>query len=214
MTSSRTWANSALPQMETGAFRLEFDATPASSGIDGVVGLSSGPAGPTRIWPRLSGSIPRGRLMPEVAVLYGGSNDPVLAGTSYHFILDVNLTAHTYNASVVVSGAQVVIGTKLAVRFQQARVSSLSNIAAVATLEARPFERRAIGGASGAFGYHTAAKPDGHRRADGDFLRRGVGTAPMSYQWRKNGAAISGATASTYQTPSRLLRITALCLPR
>jgi len=28
-----------------------------------------------------------------------------------------------------------------------------------------------------------------------------TGTAPFSYQWRKNGAAISGATSSTYTTP-------------
>jgi len=29
-----------------------------------------------------------------------------------------------------------------------------------------------------------------------------TGTAPLSYQWRKNGANISGATASTYTTPA------------
>jgi len=29
-----------------------------------------------------------------------------------------------------------------------------------------------------------------------------AGTAPLSYQWRKNGAAISGATSSNYTTPS------------
>jgi VCBS repeat-containing protein len=29
-----------------------------------------------------------------------------------------------------------------------------------------------------------------------------TGTAPMSYQWRKNGAAISGATAASYTTPA------------
>jgi hypothetical protein len=28
------------------------------------------------------------------------------------------------------------------------------------------------------------------------------GTSPMTYQWKKNGAAISGATASTYTTPA------------
>jgi hypothetical protein len=29
-----------------------------------------------------------------------------------------------------------------------------------------------------------------------------TGTVPLSYQWQKNGAAISGATSSTYTTPS------------
>ena len=29
-----------------------------------------------------------------------------------------------------------------------------------------------------------------------------AGTAPLSYQWRKSGTAISGATASTYTTPA------------
>jgi hypothetical protein len=29
-----------------------------------------------------------------------------------------------------------------------------------------------------------------------------TGTAPMTYQWRKNGAAIRGATSSTYSTPA------------
>src|SRR5204862_6064241 len=28
-----------------------------------------------------------------------------------------------------------------------------------------------------------------------------VGTGPMSYQWRKNGSTIGGATASSYTTP-------------
>ncbi|HKD52439.1 MAG TPA: immunoglobulin domain-containing protein, partial [Candidatus Acidoferrum sp.] len=29
-----------------------------------------------------------------------------------------------------------------------------------------------------------------------------TGTAPLAYQWNKNGAAISGATSSTYTTPA------------
>jgi len=28
------------------------------------------------------------------------------------------------------------------------------------------------------------------------------GTAPLSYQWRKNNANISGATAASYTTPA------------
>jgi len=31
-----------------------------------------------------------------------------------------------------------------------------------------------------------------------------TGTAPLSYQWRKNGAAISGATSSSYTTPATI----------
>jgi len=33
------------------------------------------------------------------------------------------------------------------------------------------------------------------------FTVAATGTAPLSYQWRKNGVAISGATSSTYTTP-------------
>jgi photosystem II stability/assembly factor-like uncharacterized protein len=38
--------------------------------------------------------------------------------------------------------------------------------------------------------------------ATASFSVTATGTAPLSYQWRRNGAAISGATASTYTTPA------------
>jgi hypothetical protein len=34
------------------------------------------------------------------------------------------------------------------------------------------------------------------------FIVAATGTAPLSYQWRRNGVAISGATSSTYTTPA------------
>src|SRR5262249_21492004 len=34
------------------------------------------------------------------------------------------------------------------------------------------------------------------------FTVAATGTAPMSYQWKKNGTAIPGATASSYTTPA------------
>src|SRR5207244_984097 len=34
------------------------------------------------------------------------------------------------------------------------------------------------------------------------FTVAATGTAPLSYQWNKNGAAISGATSSSYTTPA------------
>ncbi|MCX8004390.1 MAG: immunoglobulin domain-containing protein [Burkholderiaceae bacterium] len=37
------------------------------------------------------------------------------------------------------------------------------------------------------------------------FTVTATGTAPLSYQWRRNGTAIAGATASTYTTPATTL---------
>jgi len=33
------------------------------------------------------------------------------------------------------------------------------------------------------------------------FTVRATGTAPLAYQWQKNGAALSGATSPSYTTP-------------
>ena len=34
---------------------------------------------------------------------------------------------------------------------------------------------------------------------------RATGTAPLSYQWEKNGANITGATSASYTTPATTL---------
>ena len=203
LASSRTWVNSALPQVETGTFRLQFDATPASTGIDGVIGLSSGPAGAYTSLAAIVRFNSTGTIDARNGAAYTAATAiPYSAGTSYHFILDVNLVAHTYNASVVVNGAQAVIGTKLLFRSEQAGVSSLSNIAAVATLGSQTICNVAVSAVPVAPSVTT--QPLSQTVTAGQtatFSVAATGTAPMSYQWRKNGAAISGATASTYQTP-------------
>ena len=129
MPSSGSWVNSTLPQVETGTFRLEFDATPASAPIDGVVGLSSGPASDFTNLAAIVRFNPNGTIDARNGAAYTAATSIVYsAGTTYHFILDVNVSAHTYNASVVVNGAAVVIGTQLAFRAEQAGVSSLNNV--------------------------------------------------------------------------------------
>ena len=202
MTSSRTWVNSALSQVETGTFRWQFDATPASTGIDGVIGLSSGPAS---AYTSLA-AIVRFNSTGTIDARNGGAYTaaatiPYSAGTSYHFILDVNLAVHTYNASVVVSGTQVVIGTNLAFRTEQAGVSSLSNLAAVAALGSQTICNVKVS----AVAPSVTTQPLSQTVTAGQtatFSVAGTGTAPMNYQWQKNGVAISGATSSTYQTPA------------
>src|SRR5437879_5359482 len=59
-----------------------------------------------------------------------------------------------------------------------------SSIASAWSITAQPTAQTVIGGQSATFS--VAA----------------TGTAPLSYQWNKNGAAVSGATSSSYTTPA------------
>jgi hypothetical protein len=199
--ASGTWMNSTLPQLETGTFRLAFDATPSSTGIDGTTGLSSGPASD---YPNLTAIVrfnSTGTIDARSGAAYtAASAIPYSAGTTYHFILDVNITAHTYNAYVVVGGTQLTIGSQLAFRSEQAAVSSLNNLGAVTTLGSQAICNIAVSAVAPAI----TTQPVSQTVTAGQtatFSVAGTGTAPMSYQWQKNGAAINGATSSTYQTP-------------
>jgi hypothetical protein len=130
--SSTNWVNSSLPLPETGAFRLAFDATPSSAGVDGVIGLSAGPASDYTNLAAMVRFNSTGTIDARNGAAYTAATAiPYAAATTYHFILNVNTTTHTYDAYVVVGGTQLVIGSQLAFRIEQAAVSSLSNIAAV-----------------------------------------------------------------------------------
>ncbi len=202
LSSSGSWVNSSLPQAQTGAFRVEFDATPSSAGIDGVVGLSSGPAGAFTSLAAIVRFNPAGTIDARNGAAYTAATAVTYtAGTTYHFILDVNVTAHTYNASVVVNGAPVVIGTTLAFRTEQAAVSSLNNLASMTSPGSQTICNVAVSAAAPSI----TTQPVSQTVTAGQtatFSVAGTGTAPMSYQWQKNGGAISGATSSTYQTPT------------
>ncbi len=205
VASSTTWINSALPQAETGTFRLAFDATPSSTGIDGVVGLSSGPAGDYSNLAAIVRFNATGTIDARNGAAYTAATAITYsAGTAYHFILDVNLPAHTYNASVVVNGAPQVIGTNLAFRSEQAGVSSVSNIAAITTLGSQTICNVVVSAVAPSITTQPLSQTVTSGQA-ATFSVAGTGTAPMSYQWQKNGAAIGGATSSTYQTPAATL---------
>ena len=201
LSSSGSWVNSSLPQAQTGAFRVEFDATPSSTGIDGVVGLSSGPASAYTSLAAIVRFNPAGTIDARNGAAYTAATAVAYtAGTTYHFILDVNLTAHTYNASVVVNGAPVVIGTTLAFRTEQAGVSSLNNLASMTSPGSQTICNVAVSAAAPSI----TTQPVSQTVTSGQtatFSASATGPALLSYQWQKNGAAIAGATSSTYQTP-------------
>ena len=113
--------------MQTSSFRIQFDVTPVAALEDGVTGLSAAPAAgyndlAAAVRFNLTGAIDArsgGRFVAATAI-------PYTAGTAYHFILDVNVGTHTYNAYVMLGSVQATIGTNLAFRTQQASVSSLA----------------------------------------------------------------------------------------
>ena len=51
-----------------------------------------------------------------------------MCSSDLHFILDVNIPAHTYNAYVVIGSAQTTLGSNLSFRTEQSTATALSNV--------------------------------------------------------------------------------------
>jgi hypothetical protein len=132
LVSSSGWSNSSLPQIETGSFQVQFDATPSAAALDSVVGLSSGPATAYTDLAAIVRFNSTGTIDARNGSAYTSlAPIPYLPGGTYHITMNVNVTAHTYDAYVLMGSAQTPIGTGLAFRTDQASVSSLGNLAAV-----------------------------------------------------------------------------------
>ena len=92
MLSSGQWVNTSLAQVKTGSFRVTYDATAASSTVDAVTGLSSGPASSFASLAAIIRFNSTGTLD-----AINGSGYAALSvihyagGVTYHFILDVNV---------------------------------------------------------------------------------------------------------------------------
>jgi hypothetical protein len=127
LLSAGTWVSTPLTQVQTSSFRIQFDGTPVDAIEDGVTGLSAAPAAG---YNDLAAAV-RFNNTGTIDARNGGSfvavkAIPYTAGTGYHFMLDVNVGTHTYNAYVMLGSVQTTIGTNLAFRTQQASVSSLA----------------------------------------------------------------------------------------
>jgi centrosomal CEP192-like protein/immunoglobulin I-set domain protein len=201
--SSGTWANIPLAQAQSGRFRITFDATPSASIVDAVHGLSSGSASAYA------------NMFVAVRFNAGGHIDvrngagytaatviPYAARVSYHFILDVNVATHTYNAYVMIGSVQTTIGIGLAFRNELASKSSLSYVAAMTTTGTSTFCNITLSNSSMAPTITT--QPVSQSVTAGQmasFWVANTGSAPLTYRWMKNGASISGANSSNYSTP-------------
>jgi hypothetical protein len=197
--SSGEWVNSPLSRVETHSFRISYDATPLSSEVDAVTGLSSGPASEYTdlaaiIRFNLKGAIDarNGSTYSAISVI------PYLAGATYHFIMDINISTHTYNAYVMLGSVRAPIGVNLAFRTEQASITSLNNLGVMTTRGSHSICQVAASSDSAPAITSQPASVSIRAGQNASFFVASTGTAPINYQWNKNGLPISGATSSTY----------------
>jgi hypothetical protein len=127
--SSGSWANTALSQGQASTFRVTYDGTPTSSSANAISGLSSGAA---QQYSDLATGVrfnPSGTLdVRNGSGFTAAANIGYQAGVTYHFILDVNVASHTYNAYVVILSRQITLGSNVAFRSEQSSDSILNTM--------------------------------------------------------------------------------------
>ena len=201
-SSSGTWANTKLAQAQSGSFRVTFDATASDTNVDAVQGLSSGPASS---YPSMFVAVrfnTGGHIDARNGYAYvAASAIPYAARVSYHFILDVNVATHTYNAYVMIGSMQTIIGTNLAFRNELAPTSALSYVALMTTPGSSTMCNVTLSNSLSAPSITT--QPMNQSVTAGRIANFSVATtgSAVTYQWMKNGVAISGANSSNYSTP-------------
>jgi hypothetical protein len=169
--SSGTWANTPLPQAQSGSFRITFDATPSATNVDAVEGLSSGSASAyanmfVAVRFNTSGHIDARNGSAYVAA----SVIPCATRVTYHFILDVNVATHSYNAYVMIGWLQATIRTGLAFRNELASPSSLGYVAADHSRQQHLLQHCFEQLFDGSVHHHAACEPIDHSWAYGHFF--------------------------------------------
>lgn len=203
LASVGSWVNAPLSQSETHSFRVSYDATPLNSTMDGVSGLSSGPAS---TYGSLAASVrfnSTGTIDARNGGAFTASSLRFVRGAAHHFILDINIAAHTYNAYVVIGGVQHTLGTNLAFRSEQAHVTALNEVGALTVMGSQTVCNISVTNDTAAPA--ITRQPASASVTTGQSFTFSVaasGTPAVTYQWSKNGTAISGATSSSYTTPA------------
>src|SRR6266704_2435157 len=135
LTSAGTWRNNSIPS-RAGGFEAQFDATPTTANMNGVVGLANGPAAD---WTNLAAIVrfnPTGTIDARNGGDYAAATAiPYTPGTTYHFRLDVDIASHNYAAYVTPAGAtEQLVGSAFAFRTEQSAVSVLNNLGVYASV--------------------------------------------------------------------------------
>src|SRR5213594_2404769 len=135
VTSAGSWQNVAFAP-QSGSFTAEFDATPQNAAMDGVVGLSNGPAADYSSLAAIVRFNTSGMIDARNGGAYAASAAiPYSAGTTYHFRLVVIVPAHTYSVYVRSgSNAEQLLASNFSFRTEQAAASALNNLGLYASV--------------------------------------------------------------------------------
>jgi hypothetical protein len=132
ISSSGSWANQFLPATVNSSFRVVYDATPASTVMDAVSGISYGFANE---YTDLAAAVrfnSSGSIDARNGSTFTASNYiPYSEGVIYRFVFDVNVTTHTYTVSVIVGSTQKTVGANLKFRTEQSADKYLNNVGAL-----------------------------------------------------------------------------------
>jgi hypothetical protein len=128
------WKNLPVTSQDAN-FIVSFNMTAGAAGIDGVTGMSAGPAstyGDLAVAVRFAGD---GRIDARNGNAYQAEQALIYQpGVVYRVRLAVNLSSHSYSVVVTpAGGAPVTIASNHAFRSEQASVGSLANFGASAT---------------------------------------------------------------------------------
>jgi lysophospholipase L1-like esterase len=127
ITSANGFYNQTLGAAKTGTFTATFDASPSLSPSNALIGISQGSAA---AYADIAAAVrfnPSGNIDARNGGAFAAAATITFtAGTSYHFRLAIDVTAHTYSAYVTpAGGSEITIGTNYAFRTEQAGVTQL-----------------------------------------------------------------------------------------
>ncbi len=205
-SSATTWTNTSLPA-QTAQFTATYDATPNQNSMDGVIGLSFNAATGYASLATITRFATTGTIDVRNAGAY--SSDvavPYSAGLTYHFRLLIDPTTKTYTVYVTPpGGTELKLATSYAFRSEQSTASTLNNWSLYADIGSQSVCNMAIGSGSTVTPPTISTQPASQTVTAGQmatFAVAAAGTAPLSYQWKKNTVNITGATSASYTTPA------------
>jgi hypothetical protein len=126
VTSTTSWQSFPV-STQRGTFTASFDAVPNAANINAVTGIQNGTATGYTSQACQVRFNSNGTIDARNGGGYTATTVNYVAGTSYHFRLEINVPAHTYSIYVTPSGqSEITLGTNCAFRTEKASVSQLT----------------------------------------------------------------------------------------